>query len=48
MFGGADVDDQRNDRLVHPVDIAPTLSAYVGAKPPSGAKGELLLDVLKR
>jgi hypothetical protein len=47
IFAGAGVPVQRVDRLVHPVDIASTLSAYVGAKPPSSARGTPLMEVLK-
>jgi len=39
---------QQINRLVHPVDIASTLSACVGSKPPSAAAGEPLLEVLNR
>ena len=35
------------DRKVHTVDIAPTLSTIVGAKPPSGNRGMLLKEVLQ-
>ena len=48
IFAGAGVAAQRIDRLVHPVDIASTLSACVGSKPPSAASGEPLLEVLNR
>ncbi len=34
-------------RRISPLDIAPTLSALVGAKPPSGAEGNPLPEVLK-
>jgi hypothetical protein len=47
IFAGAGVPAQRVDRLLHPVDIASTLSAFVGAKPPSGARGTPLMEVLK-
>lgn len=32
-------------RRVSPLDVAPTLSALVGAKPPSGAEGDPLPEV---
>ena len=48
IFAGAGVPAQRINRLVHPVDIASTLAAWVGAKPPSGAVGEVLQEVLQR
>ncbi len=47
MFAGAGVSPRRISRLVHPVDIAPTLAAYLGIKPPSGSEGKPLLEVLK-
>ena len=34
-------------RRISPLDIAPTLSALVGAKPPSGAEGDPLTEVLE-
>jgi arylsulfatase A-like enzyme len=46
IFGGMKVQGQRISRLVHPVDIAPTLSAYLGVKPPSGCVGTPLVEVL--
>ena len=48
IFAGAGIPAQHINRLVHPVDIAATLAAWVGAKPPSGAVGEPLLEVLKQ
>ena len=48
LFAGAGVPAQRINRSVHPVDIASTLAAWVGAKYPSGAVGEVLQEVLKR
>ncbi len=47
MFAGAGVPSQRISRLVHPADIAPTLAAYLGIKPPSGSVGTPLLEVLQ-
>ena len=47
IFAGARVSAQRINRLVHPVDIAATLAAWVGAKPPSGAVGDPLSEVLR-
>ena len=47
IFAGAGVSAQRINRLVHPVDIAATLAAWVGAKPPSGAVGDPLSEVLR-
>jgi hypothetical protein len=47
IFAGAGLQAQRLSRLVHPVDIAPTLSLLVGAKPPSGAVGVPLREVIE-
>ena len=47
MFAGAGIPAQRISRLVHPVDIAATLAACVGAKPPSAAVGKILEEVVK-
>jgi hypothetical protein len=47
-FGGAGVPAHQISSLAHPVDIAVTLSVCVGAKPPSAAAGEPLLEVLNQ
>ncbi|MGB3211417.1 MAG: alkaline phosphatase family protein [Desulforhopalus sp.] len=44
-FGGMHVPAQRVLREVHTVDIAPTLAAYLGIKPPSGSSGMILQEV---
>lgn len=46
VFAGAGLDHKVIDRKVHTTDIAPTLSAYLGIKPPSGSQGKLLTEVL--
>ncbi|MGB5733468.1 MAG: hypothetical protein WBM40_03380, partial [Thiohalocapsa sp.] len=50
MFAGAGVqppaDGKPVSRAVTPYDIAPTLSARLGVKPPSGAIGDPLAEVL--
>ena len=46
IFAGMGVPAQRIGRLVETVDIAPTLSFLIGAKPPSGATGRLLVEVI--
>lgn len=46
IFAGAGIKSQRIDRLVHPVDIAATLSAITGSKFPSGARGGVLSEVV--
>ena len=45
MFAGAGLEPRRVHRKVHTVDVAATLAALVGAKPPSGASGEILHEV---
>lgn len=47
LFAGPGVSAQRVYRMVHPTDVAPTLSAYFGVKPPSSAIGALLREVLR-
>lgn len=46
VFAGAGLEPRRVDRRVHTVDIAPTLSGYLGIKPPSGSVGRILSEVL--
>lgn len=46
IFAGAGVKPQRINRLVHPVDIAATLSAATGSKFTSGARGVVLSEVI--
>jgi predicted AlkP superfamily pyrophosphatase or phosphodiesterase len=46
IFAGANVEPQTIHRLVHPVDVAPTLAAFLGLKPPSSAVGHPLQEVL--
>lgn len=48
IFAGAGITPQIADREVHTVDIAPTLSLFIGVKPPSGAVGAPLKEVLKK
>jgi arylsulfatase A-like enzyme len=47
IFAGAGVEPKRISRLVHPVDIVSTLSAWLGVKPPAGAIGHPLPEALK-
>ena len=46
IFAGAGVEAQRVYREVHTVDLAPTLAAFLGVKPPSGSRGNVLVEVL--
>ena len=45
IFAGMDIQPQRVARRVNTTAIAPTLSLRVGAKPPSGAWGPVLVEV---
>jgi len=47
IFSGPTIDAQRVHRLVHPVDVAPTMSAFLGMTPPASAQGSPLQEVLK-
>jgi hypothetical protein len=47
VFAGAGIEAEHVTRKVHTVDIATTLSAYLGIKPPSGAFGEVLPEVFE-
>jgi len=46
MFAGAGLKAQKVSREITPYDIAPTLAAYLGIKPPSAAIGRPLPEVL--
>jgi predicted AlkP superfamily pyrophosphatase or phosphodiesterase len=48
IFAGNGLSAARVDRGITPYDIAPTLSAYLGVKPPSGSVGSVLTEVLKK
>jgi len=45
LFAGNGLRARRIDRAITPYDIAPTLSAYLGVKPPSGTTGTVLPEV---
>jgi len=47
VFAGAGLTAKKVDRRVNTIDIAPTLSAYLGIKPPSGSQGNSLKEVLE-
>ena len=47
IFAGAGLQPQRVYRKVYTVDVASTLAAFVGAKPPSGASGQVLREVVE-
>jgi len=46
IFAGNGLTPQTVSRRVHTVDVALTLATVVGAKPPSGASGDVLHEVL--
>jgi predicted AlkP superfamily pyrophosphatase or phosphodiesterase len=46
LFAGPGVPHATVARLVGPDDIAPTITTYLGVKPPSGSLGDLLVEVL--
>ena len=46
IFAGNGISQQTVSRRVHTVDVAITLSTIAGTPPPSGAAGEVLLEVL--
>jgi predicted AlkP superfamily pyrophosphatase or phosphodiesterase len=46
IFAGNGIKPQTVSRRVHTVDVAITLATTVGTRPPSGAAGEVLLEVL--
>jgi predicted AlkP superfamily pyrophosphatase or phosphodiesterase len=46
IFAGAGIPGRTVHRLVHPVDVAPTMSALLGMTAPGSAKGTILTEVL--
>ena len=47
IFAGAGLKSQRVFRKVQTVDVAPTLSAFIGTNRPSGASGQILQEVVR-
>jgi arylsulfatase A-like enzyme len=47
MFAGGGLQPQRVHRKVWTVDVARTLAAVAGTKPPSGASGQILREVIE-
>ena len=47
-FAGSGIEPQKVFREIHTIDVAPTLAAVAGTKPPSGTRGKVLVEVLKR
>jgi predicted AlkP superfamily pyrophosphatase or phosphodiesterase len=46
IFVGQGIKPARVDRLVHPIDVAPTLSAILNISPPAAAEGSILKEVV--
>ena len=46
IFAGPGIKPARVDRLVHPIDVAPTLSALLNISPPAAAEGSVLEEVV--
>ncbi len=46
IFAGAGIRSRVVHRLVHPVDVTPTLSAFLGMTAPGSARGTILTEVL--
>ncbi len=47
IFSGPGIDAQTVNRLVHPVDVAPTIAAFLGMTPPASSRGVPLVEVLQ-
>jgi len=48
VFFGPTIDAHRAHRRVHPVDVAPTIAAFLGMTPPASVQGLPLEEVLRR
>ena len=47
IFAGAGLKPRRIYREIKTVDVATTLSAFIGTKPPSGSQGQILKEVVR-
>ena len=47
IFVGPGIEAEEIQRLVHPVDVAPTLAALLGLHAPAGATGSVLVEVVE-
>jgi len=47
IWMGPDIDAARIGRRVETVDVAPTIAAYLGIRPPSGTRGRVMTEVLE-
>ena len=48
VFAGSEIRQQRIHRRIFTVDVARTLAAYLGIRPPSGATGRVLHEILNK
>jgi predicted AlkP superfamily pyrophosphatase or phosphodiesterase len=48
VFAGPGIQAGTVNRLIHPIDVAPTISALLGLHPPAGAQGTVLGEALGR
>ena len=48
VFAGPGIKPAQVNRLVHPIDVAPTLSALLNISAPAAAQGSVLMEVLQR
>lgn len=46
-FAGSGIKSNKVYREIRTIDVAPTLAAVAGTKPPSGARGEVLTEVME-
>jgi len=46
IFAGPGIDAKTIHRLVHPVDVAPTIAAFLGMTPPGASQGQPLKEVM--
>jgi hypothetical protein len=47
IWMGPGITSDRNGRRVETVDVAPTIAAYLGIRPPSGSQGRVMTEVLE-
>jgi predicted AlkP superfamily pyrophosphatase or phosphodiesterase len=47
IFSGPGIEAQTIDRLIHPVDVAPTVAEYLGIAPSAASKGTPLKEALQ-
>ncbi|MFC1827157.1 alkaline phosphatase family protein [Thermodesulfobacteriota bacterium] len=47
IFAGPGIDAQKVHRLMHPVDVAPTIAVFMGMTQPAAAQGSPLKEVLQ-